>query len=85
MPAYHRLDLGANRKKEKKMGLSTLSLSIYNVYNRNNPFYIYKGVNKSNNPALIGVGLFPIIPSISWNFKFDFEKMKEIKLNSIKE
>lgn len=85
MPAYHRLDLGANRKKEKKYGLSILSLSIYNVYNRNNPFYIYKGVNQSGNPALIGVGLFPIIPSISWNFKFDFEKMKEIKLNSIKE
>ncbi len=85
MPAYHRLDIGANRKKEKKYGLSVLSLSIYNVYNRQNPFYIYKGFNTSGNPALIGVSLFPIIPSISWNFKFDFEKMKQIKLNSIKE
>jgi hypothetical protein len=85
MPAYHRLDVGANRKKEKKYGLSVLSLSIYNVYNRQNPFYIYKGINQSGNPALIGVSLFPIIPSISWNFKFDFEKMKQIKLNSIKE
>lgn len=85
MPAYHRLDIGANRKKEKKYGLSTLSLSIYNVYNRQNPFYIYKGFNQSGNPALIGVSLFPIIPSISWNFKFDFEKMKQMKLNSIKE
>jgi hypothetical protein len=85
MPSYHRMDVGANRKKEKKYGLSTLSLSIYNVYNRLNPFYIYKGTNNSGNPALIGVSLFPIIPSISWNFKFDFEKLKTIKLNSIKE
>lgn len=85
MPAYHRLDIGANRKREKKYGLSVLSLSIYNVYNRNNPFYLYKGFNQSGNPALIGVGLFPIIPSISWNFKFDFEKLKQLKINSIKE
>ncbi len=85
MPAYHRLDIGANRKTERKYGLSTLSFSIYNVYNRQNPFFIYKGVNKSGNPALMGVSLFPIIPSISWNFKFDFEKIKQIKLNSIKE
>jgi outer membrane cobalamin receptor len=85
MPDYHRMDIGANRKKQRKFGESTLSLSIYNVYNRLNPFFIYKGVNQSNNPALIGVSLFPIIPSVSWNFKFDFDKMKEIKLNSIKD
>ena len=85
MPAYHRMDIGANRKKERNLGLSILSLSIYNVYSRINPFYLYKGINASGNPALIGVGLFPIIPSISWNFKFDFEKMKQIKLNSIKD
>ena len=85
MPNYHRMDIGANRKKQRKFGESTLSLSVYNVYNRLNPFFIYKGVNQSGNPALIGVSLFPIIPSVSWNFKFDFKKMKEIKLNSIKD
>jgi hypothetical protein len=85
LPAYHRLDIGANRKKEKKYGMSTLSLSVYNVYNRLNPFFVYKGYNNSGNPALMGTSLFPIIPSVSWNFQFDFEKMKQLKINSIKD
>lgn len=77
MPSYHRLDLSANRTKEKKHGTSILSFSIYNVYNRQNPFMLYPGRNSDGNPALMQVALFPIIPSISWNFKFDLTSYKK--------
>lgn len=79
MPSYHRLDLGANRKKDTKYGHSVLSISVYNVYNRLNPFYLYQGVNQAGNNALMQVSLFPVIPSISWKFQFDFEKIKANK------
>jgi len=77
MPGYHRLDISANRTKVKKHGTSILSLSIYNVYNRQNPFMLYPGKNKQGNPALMQVALFPIIPSISWKFKFDLSTYKK--------
>jgi hypothetical protein len=79
MPAYHRMDVGANRKKMKKNGESILSLSIYNLYNRQNPFMIMRDINNQGNPVLMQTSLFPLIPSISWKFKFDFEKIKNNK------
>lgn len=85
MPAYHRLDIGANRKKDTNYGHSITSISFYNVYNRMNPFYIYQGWNDAGFKTLKQVSLFPIIPSISWKFKFDFDKMKENKLRRIQE
>jgi hypothetical protein len=79
MPSYHRLDLGANRKKDTNYGHSVLSISVYNVYNRLNPFYLYQGFNQAGNNALMQVSLFPIIPSVSWKFQFDFDKIKANK------
>jgi hypothetical protein len=76
MPSYNRLDLSANYvlKKNKKYE-SSLNLSIYNVYNRANPYFIYFEItgdvyeyNLKITPKQ--VTLFPIIPSISWEFKF---------------
>lgn len=91
MPAYHRLDFSATwydkptrMKKDKATGekievkkklRSNISMSVYNVYNRQNPYFIY--VDTDGSPAggdfqigLKQVSLFPIIPSITWNFKF---------------
>ena len=80
MPAYHRLDLGVNFHRKFKYGSRTISLSVYNTYNRKNPFYLYWGysdeVERNGNyvedskPALIQVSIFPIIPSISYTYKF---------------
>ncbi len=41
MPAYHRLDIGVNLHKQKKNGKRTWSFSIYNLYSRLNPFFLY--------------------------------------------
>jgi hypothetical protein len=82
MPAYHRMDVGINRTKKVRWGETVLSLSVYNVYNRRNPFYIYTESTNNGASRLMQVSLFPIIPSISWKFKVDFDavnKQKELK------
>jgi len=71
MPAYHRLDLGVNIHKPKKWGEATWSFGIYNAYNRRNPFYLEFGyLQNSDTYALKQISLFPVIPSVSYNFKF---------------
>ncbi len=76
MPAYHRLDISFTRDEIKSNGnISSWNFSVYNLYNRSNPFYIYfetKGDldNYSLEVSPVLVSLFPVIPSISWSFKF---------------
>ncbi len=78
MPAYHRMDLGMNFHKEKKRGVRTWSISVYNLYNRKNPFliytedrsYEYDWHGNQKDDALMQLSLFPIIPSVSYSFKF---------------
>ena len=74
MPAYHRLDIGINFRKEKKWGERVWSFGAYNVYNRKNPFYLqfgleYNGPMDKATTVLKQYSLFPIIPSISYSFK----------------
>jgi hypothetical protein len=76
MPAYHRLDLSATRTRVTSRGnISSWNFSIYNVYNRANPFFIFfetsgdlEKYSLDIQPKM--VSLFPIIPSISWRFEF---------------
>ncbi|MCQ2960518.1 MAG: TonB-dependent receptor [Bacteroidales bacterium] len=74
MPAYHRLDLGVTYLASKSERFESLwSLSVYNVYNRKNAYMIYFEPVDDENPDVlqaVKVTIFPIIPSISWNFKF---------------
>jgi len=69
MRAYHRLDVGMNFRKQKKRGTRTWTISVYNAYNRQNPYYYYTKI-KNNKVQLYQQSLFPIIPSISYSFKF---------------
>jgi hypothetical protein len=68
---YHRLDVGFRFFKKKKKYERTWEISAYNLYNRINPFY-YESRNqyKSSDYQLYRQGLFPIVPSISYHFKF---------------
>ncbi|MFW5851941.1 MAG: hypothetical protein ACOCWB_06945, partial [Bacteroidota bacterium] len=74
MPNYHRLDLGCTviAKKTDKYE-SSFNFSIYNTYNRKNAYMIYfEKVNPDNVDELqaVKVTLFPILPAITWNFRF---------------
>jgi len=82
MDPYHRLDVSATytNKKNKKFESSWV-FSIYNIYSRKNPYFIYfaleptegeEGSIQDGNitPKAYEVSIFPILPSITWNFNF---------------
>jgi len=76
MAPYHRMDISATYAgKQHKRYQSSWNFAIFNVYNRYNPYFIYF-VDEGNlseatsNPKAKQVSLFPILPSITWNFKF---------------
>ncbi len=69
MPNYHRLDLGANFHRKFKRARRTISLSIYNVYNRQNPYMLYQSRTETYNgypSALMQLSIFPILPSFGY-------------------
>ncbi|MFO7722316.1 MAG: TonB-dependent receptor [Bacteroidales bacterium] len=75
LPAYHRLDLGVTFdpvSKKSKSWESSWTFSVYNAYNRHNAFVINFVRDKANPNVLYAemIYLFPIIPAITYNFKF---------------
>lgn len=78
LPSYSRLDLGAiytpNKHPKRKLK-SEWVFSVYNAYNRKNPYFIYfdqtgNPYDGSLNVQAKQVSIFPIIPAVTWNFKF---------------
>lgn len=91
MAPYHRLDLSATwydsptktvtdkitgkPTEVKKRFRQNVNISVYNIYNRANPYFLYID-NKGNllsgdfKISVKQVSLFPIIPSVTWNFEF---------------
>ena len=82
LPAYHRLDLSATltpKRNANHRWHGQWVFSVYNAYNRKNPFTIYTRTKQDKNGDIIGDGktkearmvyLFPIMPSVTYNFKF---------------
>ena len=78
LPSYHRLDFAATyrpKKHPERKLKSEWVFSVYNIYSRENPYFIYfdQTVNLYNGTLEVQakqVSLFPIIPSVTWNFKF---------------
>lgn len=71
---YHRLDFSMNFHKKKKHGIRTWNISFYNVYSRMNPFALTwkdkKDKDGNSYKQLRKVSIFPIIPSVSYSYKF---------------
>ena len=76
---YHRFDLSATfnpKPDSNKRFKSHWTFSVYNIYNRKNTFFTYtdfetnfeEGTAKAK---AYKVSLFPIIPSITWNFNWE--------------
>ncbi len=77
LPPYHRMDASVNFHKKLRHGIRTWSISVYNLYNRQNPFIIYpSSVERSDatgteyTTVLMQRSLFPILPSVSFIYKF---------------
>ncbi len=89
MAPYHRLDISATYKskptkqvkdrltgqmltKDKKI-TSSWTFSLYNVYSRKNPYFLYNAIDgqlPNTSIQLKQVSLFPVLPSVTWNFSF---------------
>lgn len=71
LPAYHRLDLGINIYRPKKNGhLGIWNISVYNAYCQMNPITIHKRSWINYSHYFETLSLLPIIPSISYTYKF---------------
>lgn len=82
LPDFHRLDLSVTLNPRKNAGRKWKGqwvFSVYNTYNRKNPFTIFTRVKQDEDGNVIGDGtekearllyLFPILPSVTYNFKF---------------
>lgn len=69
--ATHRLDFAAKYQFKTTKTTQILSLSIYNVYNRANPFYYdIESNNENGKTVLKQISFFPILPSFSWRILF---------------
>jgi hypothetical protein len=75
---YHRLDFSATytpKHNAKRKYKDNWIFSIYNVYSRLNPYFVYFDqtgslANGDLKVVPLQVSLFPIIPSVTWNLKF---------------
>ena len=72
---YHRFDVSIQFHKRKKHHERTWEFSAYNLYNRRNPFFyrlesVAATATTPSRTALFRYSVFPIVPAISYNFKF---------------
>lgn len=82
MRDYHRLDFAVNFPKKTKRGERTWTISVFNLYNRKNPYYYYYAYEEipvshgtsfsfeKGDLKLFQQSLFSIFPSFSYSFKF---------------
>ncbi len=78
-PAYHRLDIGATFVlKKRKTWEHDLNISVYNLYARKNAYSIdFKTDTDKGTTYAEKTYLFRIVPSISYNFKFQVPPAKK--------
>lgn len=77
MSNYHRMDLSISFRKEKKWGTRTWVIGAYNAYWHRNPYYLEvrernqcNGQDCSTRREVREISILPIIPSVSYQFKF---------------
>ncbi|MGN0202357.1 MAG: TonB-dependent receptor domain-containing protein [Candidatus Cryptobacteroides sp.] len=80
MPMYNRMDIGMNFYRPSRRNRTTRvwNLSVYNVYNRRNPFMLmvgehyeeYPDGHYETYPVLNKISIFPIIPTVTYTLKF---------------
>lgn len=74
IPSSHRLNLSVNYRKKRKQRESIWNFSIYNVYCAMNPAYVYIDESLTNDGrtkrAIKKTTILPIIPSVTYTYKF---------------
>lgn len=68
LPAYHRLDLALTGNFERKRLRHSIQFGVFNVYNRQNPFFVsFDPYLKSGNATQYT--LLPFLPSVRWEIR----------------
>ncbi len=73
MPSYNRMDLSATLQSKKTAKFEgSWTFSVYNVYGRENPYFIQFQDDPANpqKTQAVQYSLFRWVPSITYNFKF---------------
>ncbi|MEO0330575.1 MAG: TonB-dependent receptor, partial [Bacteroidota bacterium] len=70
MRDYHRLDLSITFTKEKRWGERKWVFGLFNAYSRLNPVFADLRNEPGSDKKFVQLSLFPIIPSVSFQFKF---------------
>ena len=77
IPAYHRLDFSATKRVNhgpfSKRGSAEWVFSVYNAYNRRNPFSVFVRQNETDSRVTEAVryAIFgSIVPAVTYNFRF---------------
>ena len=72
LPAYARLDLAATWFFRRGPRPHALALNVYNATNRKNPFLttLENGYGEDGRRSLTGLTLFPVLPTLSYQFSF---------------
>jgi len=65
LPDYCRIDIGYAFIKKRKKSTSELTIGVYNVLNRKNPYLIFYQDDRWKQLSIL-----PIIPSIQWSVSF---------------
>jgi len=66
MPVYHRMDISVRFMKERHKGTREWIVTVYNLYGRQNPYYLFIDADKHKKLHLYQLSLFSIIPSVSY-------------------
>jgi len=72
LPAYHRLDAGVHYQWAGAKVKQSFNLGVYNLYNRNNPYYQYlqEGSFFPEEDGLKQQNALPLLPSVSYRIEF---------------
>lgn len=71
LPAYHRLDLGADFRHTTRHGHTRIwNVSLYNAYCHMNTMYVDLKANKDGTFSAKSRGYIPVIPSVSYTIQF---------------
>ncbi|HDL19435.1 MAG TPA: hypothetical protein ENH29_10300 [Bacteroidetes bacterium] len=67
---YHQLDLRFSYYLKRGKNRQMLTVAVYNVYNRKNPYFLHFEKSSAERLEIKQVNLLPLIPFISYSFTF---------------
>jgi hypothetical protein len=70
MPSYHRMDIAFTHDRYVKKSLRQWSFGIYNLYFRQNPYFIYADTQADGTTVYKQISLLPILPFVSYRITF---------------